>query len=157
MLRQYEAGQVTVSWYDIDLSSGWAEDTFLTIEPLSAQVETTFGADGQMCPSKMSNKGATITLTLQQTADANKAIADRMQTQDEIGGIIPVAPFKVVDEVGDSAHFVALNAILTEKPGHSFGNTSGEKAWVWVCESYIETKDPATVTEALDKFLRGII
>lgn len=152
--KQYESGSIVVTWNKIDLSTGWAEDTFLTVEPLTERVTLTFGADGTMTPSKMANKGATITLTLQQTADANKRIADIWAAQDVIGAPIPVSPFSIIDESGDSAHFVALNAVLSEVPGHSFGNAVGEKAWVWVCESYIETSDPSTVTSALRDYLK---
>jgi len=149
----YESSNISVQWFDIDLSTGWGEDTFLTIEPLGARVEAKFGAEGSVSPNKLANKGATISLTLAQTADANKKIADIWAAQEVIGAPINVSPFQVIDRTGDSAHFVALNAFLTEVPGHSFAATSGEKTWVWVCESYIETSDPSTVTSALRDYL----
>jgi len=149
----YESSNISVSWYDVDLSTGWGEDTFLTIEPLGARVEAKFGADSSVTPVKMANKGATISLTLAQTADANKKIANIWAAQDAKGGEVVISPFQVIDRSGDSAHFVALNAFLTEVPGHSFAASSGEKTWVWVCESYIETSDPSTVTSALRDYL----
>ena len=108
-----------------------------------------------MAPSKMANRGATISLTLKQTSDTNKKVAAISAAQDIIGAEIPVAPFTVIDEVGDSTHFVALNAVLTSKPGHSFAAEAGEKTWVWTCESYIETADPSTVTEALSTYIKS--
>lgn len=150
----YESASVIVNWNGVDLSEGWAEDTFLTIEPLTERVGTTFGADGSMTPSKMANKGATITLTLAQTAQTNKDIAAIWKAQEILGAQIPVGPFTVIDQVGDSAHFVALNAVLTEVPGHSFANAVGEKAWVWVCESYFETDDQDAITQALQDYIR---
>jgi len=152
-LPTYESGNVTVTWFTEDLSSGWAEDTFLTIEPLEARNSTTFGADGQMAVSKMANRGATITMTFQQTAQVNKNLANIYAVQDKIGGAIPFAPFTVIDNTGGSTHFVALNAVLTEVPTQTFGNTIGEKTWVWVCESYLQAEDPATITAALSEYL----
>ena len=152
--KAYESGNITVNWNGIDLSNGWAEDTFLTIEPLTERVTTTFGADGSMTASRMANKGANITLTLQQTAETNQKIAAVSAAQDVIGSDLPISAFGIVDNSGDSAHFVALNAILTEVPTHTFGNAVGEKSWVWTCESYINTDDPSTVTSALESYIK---
>lgn len=153
MHKQYESGQVTVNWYNTDLSTGWAEDTFLTIEPLAAQIDAKFGSDGAMGVSKMANKGATITMTFMQTAKSNKDIGKVAFGQDQLGEALPVAPFSVIDKTGESCNFLALNAVLTEKSGHSFGNTMGEKTWTWVCESYLEADDPSTITAALESLV----
>ena len=150
--RTYEPGSVRISWNGIDLSTGWGEDTFLTIEPLSERVQYIFGADGITTPVKMSNKGATISLTLTQTAEANKDIANVWAAQEVIGAPVQIGAFVVEDLVGDSAHFVTLNAGLSEVPGHSFATSPSEKTWVWVCETYIETSDPSTITSALDQY-----
>lgn len=152
-LPSYEARNVTVSWAGEDLSKGWAEDTFLTIEPLGARQEVTFGADGGAAYSKMSNRGATITMTFQQTAPVNKKIAQIAAIQDKVGAALKIAEFKVIDNTGDSVHFLALNAVLTEVASNEFGNTIGEKTWVWICESYLVAEDPATITAALDQYL----
>ena len=55
-LQTYEAASVLINWNGIDLNDGIATDTFLTIEPLSDDIEFNFGADGKMAPSKMANK-----------------------------------------------------------------------------------------------------
>lgn len=151
-LPVYEAGNVTCIWNDLDLSKGWAEDTFLTIEPLSERITTTFGANGEMAVSKMANRGATITMTFQQTAPVNKKIAQIAAIQDKIGGLIQFSPFEVIDKTGDSIHFLALNAILSEVASNEFGNTAGEKTWVWVCENYLQAEDPATISAALQEY-----
>ena len=151
--QTYASAEVDITWNGLDLARGLAEDSFLTIEPLEARNTTTFGADGQMVVSKMANRGATITMTFQQTSQVNKDIANIYAAQDKIGGKIPFAPFTVIDNSGGSAHFVALNAVLTEVATQSFGNTVGEKTWVWVCESYLQAEDPATITAALSDYL----
>jgi hypothetical protein len=151
----YESGAVTVTWNGLDLSSGWAEDTFLEIAPLSDRITATPGADGRFGYSKMANKGATITMTFQQTAPVNKKIAQIAAAQDALGGALQFSPFTVIDETGDSVHFLALNAVLTQVPTTTFGNAMGEKAWVWVCESYLQAEDPATITAALSDYIKS--
>ena len=152
-LPVYESGNVEVTWNGVDLSEGWSEDSFLDIQPISERNSTTFGADGQMGVSKMANRGATITMTFQQTSETNKKIAKLASAQDKIGGIIPISPFTVKDKTGGSAHFVALNAVLTEVAGHTFGNAMGEKSWVWTCESYFETDNPLDLIAGITDFL----
>ena len=142
-LQTYSSKDVYVNWNGVDLSTGWAEDTFLTIEPLADRTTATFGADGQMCISKGANKGATITMTFQQTADSNKKIAAIAAASDELGSLAPYGEFSVIDEVGNSANFIARNAVLTQVASNDFGNTVGEKSWTWVCETYILAEDPA--------------
>lgn len=150
----YESGNITATWNGVDLSSGWVEDTFLDIQPIGERVTVKFGADGQMAASKMANRGATITMTFQQTSETNKKIAQIAALQDTIGGGLAFSPFTVIDNTGNSIHFVALNAVLTEVAGNTFGNESGEKTWVWICESYLQAEDPSTITAALGDYLK---
>jgi hypothetical protein len=153
-IPNYEAANIDVEWFGIDLSSGWAEDTFLEIVPNSERVTHTAGADGQYGFSKMSDKGATISLTLQQTSPTNQKIAEIYSTQDIIGESLSVAPFSIIDKTGKSTHFLALNAVLTEVPTQTFGNSMGEKTWVWVCESYLQAEDTSTITSNLAQYLK---
>lgn len=158
-LQTYSSKDVYVTWSaggkTVNLSKGWAEDTFLTIEPLADRNTATFGADGQMCISKGANKGATITMTFQQTANANKSIAAIAAAQDLLGSTAPYGLFTVTDTVGDSANFIARNAVLTQVASNDFGNTVGEKSWTWICESYILAEDPATVLAEIDSYIKA--
>lgn len=149
----YEATGVTVTWAGVDLSEGWAEDTFLTITPNSARVEHKAGADGQYTFSKLADKGCTITMTFQDVAYVNDEIAAVAAAQDVIGGTVQIAPFQVVDTSG-AASFVALNAVLAEVPEITYQKASGERTWTWICEAYILTDDPATVTANIKSYMR---
>lgn len=149
----YESSAIEISWNGIDLSEGIAADSFLSIVPLGNRIEETFGADGDMAVSKQANKGATITLTLQQTSETNKKIAKIAFAQDITGGKIPVKPFRVVDHTGNSANFLAHNAFLKTNASHEFGANVGEKTWVFVCQSFITAEDPSTITSAISNIL----
>lgn len=153
-IRTYEAGALVVNWFGVDLSTGWAEDTFLTITPLAAKVETTFGADGKAADSKLANRGATIELTLKQSSTTNFDIAAIAAAQDVIGADIPIAPFTVEDPHGGTRYWVALNARLTQGPTQTFGASMGEVTWMWTCENYYDTNDPETFTSLIRNYIR---
>jgi hypothetical protein len=148
----YEAGSVTMTWSGIDLSQGKGGDTFLLIEPNSPRVNVKVGNDGSYAFSKMADKGCKITLTCQQTSPVNDEIARVYAAQDIVGAILPVAPFTVVDPVGKSTNFVALNAVLTEMPSNEFGAEAGEKTYVWMASQYLSSDDPSTITSALKAY-----
>lgn len=144
----YSSAGITVSWAGEDLSTGWADDTFLTIEPLSERKTATFGSDGQMTISRMANKGATISLTLKQTSSTNKAIARIAALEEVAAGDLKFAPFMVQDLTNENEAFYADNAVLTEVPSTEYGNAVGEKTWVWVCETYVTATDLGSATSA---------
>lgn len=150
----YESAAVDIEWNGEDLSTGWAEDVFITITPNSERVTYKSGADGKYTFSKMANKGATIVMEFTDVADVNKMIGKLSAIQDAIGAAIPIAPFTLVDRTGDSVHFAALNAVLTEVPEITFGNASQTRSWTWVCESYLMAEDPATITSEISKYLK---
>jgi len=73
--------------------------------------------------------------------------------QMKIGAPLIVGNFTVIDKTAASAHFVAINAILTAQADHSLGATGGEKTWVWECEAFIPTDDPLTFTTGLTDYI----
>lgn len=159
MLPIYESANIDASWgvgaTALDLTDGWADNTFLTVVQVNSMLEESFGADGKMGISKMAGKGGTITLTLKQTAPLNIEIARVAAAQMVRGAPVVAAPFKVVDKTAKSAHFVALNAVLKSQADHDFSNTMGEKTWVWVCESFISTDDEAALTASITDWIRA--
>lgn len=153
MLPLYEAGAIQVAWAGLDLSSGWADDTFLEIEPIADIYAEAFGANGQMGMSKLANQGALITMTFKQTAPVRKEIARIAAAQQLIGAKMEVALFKVIDPTGDSIDFYANNAILKSKPTNTFGAEMGEVSYTWVCEQYISSDNPAEIAEGIKRFV----
>lgn len=157
MSYTYEAGNVDVNWSGIDLSTGWGEDTFLTITPNSDRVEATAGAGGERTYSKIADKSATIEMTFTQTADVIKEIGGVAGIQDLIGADLEFAPFKVVDGTGKSVNFVCENAVLMSVSEVTFGRAAGERTFTWDCEFYIMSDDPATITNAFDQYQKRLI
>lgn len=150
----YESGQIGILWNGIDLSQGLAADSFLTIEPLEDRKSFTFGADGRKVSSKMANKGATITLTLQQTSETNAKIAQIAALEDAIGVPPVISNFSVTDAVGGTALFVAIGAELSTTSAQEYGAAVGEKSWSFVCETYLQSDDPTTLMAALATYVK---
>jgi hypothetical protein len=159
MLPVYESANIDASWgvgsAAVDLTKGWADNTFLTVVQIGPMLDTSFGADGQMGVSKMAAKGGTISLTLKQTAPLNKELARIAKLQMARGAPVVAAPFKVIDKTAGSAHFVALNAVLSAQADHEFADVMGEKTWVWTCESFIAADDPVTLVASVTDWIRG--
>lgn len=152
----YDAANVKASWAGVDFTrGGFTEDTFLEVTQVGAMKEITFGADGHMSASRIAAQGATISITLKQTAPLNKELSRIAQAEMVIGSPMIVAPFLVTDRFGGSANFVALNAVMTSRPDITFGNQNGDVTWIWTCEAYIPTDDPVSATIALANFIRG--
>lgn len=152
MVAFYEAGSIKVGWNGVDLSNGWGEDTFLEITKDGAYVEPSPGADGNHVYSKLSNRGATITMTFKQGSKACQDITKLLAAQTIIGGGLPVSVFTVIDPVGGTNLFIANNAVLIDSGDNSWGNTVGERQFMWHCSKYIETNDPSTVTSSIKDF-----
>lgn len=154
----YESNAYNISWYGVDLSTGWGADTFLTISPQSDRVEATMGADGKATFSKIADKSAKITMNFTQAAsDELSKIYTLYAAQDVIGASLPVAPFLVRDssESGlSSITFACLNAVLTAVPENTFGRASTERTFTWIAESYLLGGDISAVTGALASYIK---
>ena len=153
-IKQFEAASIIANWNDIDLSQGLAFDTYLEVTPNAPRITQKIGNDGKASLSKMADRSATIKMTFVQNSETNQKIAAVYAAMSKIGAEIPVSPFTIIDKTGNSAHFVALNATLTEVPGHTFGSDMGEKTWTWVCESYIDSADPETTLQEISEYFK---
>ena len=154
MLNVYSSADLVVNWNGLNLARGWAEDTFLTIEPNAERINYTVGADSQIAPSKNANKSATITVTYQQNAPVLKDIAKVMAGIDILGGDLPVSPFYVEDP-NNATYFITANAFVTEVPTNEFGASQGERSFTFVCESYLLSDDPSTITSQFGDYINA--
>lgn len=152
MIPVYSSRDIRAFWDGIDLAKGWAEDTFLTIEPNTERVNYKVGADGQIAPSKSADKSAKITVTYQQNAPVLKAIADVFAAMDISGGEFKVSPMVIIDP-NNEVYFVTNNAFVSEVPTNEFGKEQGERSFVFICESYLLSSDPSTVTAAMGQYV----
>ncbi len=158
MNGNFASGDLTITWNGIKLNSGWGEDVFFTATPNGPLKEMTIGADGNGTISKLADRGATLELTLVQTAvkqlkDISKIAAAETLVAD--AAQLPFAGiFTVEDPLGNCANFVCLNATLVDMGSHSFGKTVGERTITWKCDKFIETDSIESVMSNISSYIK---
>lgn len=115
--------------------SGFAEDTFVSIERDSDAFTKVVGADGEVSRTASADLSGTITITLLATSASNDilsalAIADQLTLSGEF-------PVLIKDEFGNSIH-TAPSAWIMKQAAKEYGAEIGETEWVLQCSELIE-------------------
>lgn len=125
-VRTYDPKRISIV-IGSHIVSGYAEDTFLSIEPTGDGTQSTSGADGEVARSLSNNRLHRITLTLQQTSMSNNALSDLLALDRASGGG-GIVPLQVRDLRGDSL-FAASQAWVVQNPTQEFGSEVGDREW----------------------------
>lgn len=107
--------------------TGYAEDTFLSIEQTGDGTVASSGADGEVARSLSHNPLHRLTLTLQQTSETNDYLSDLLR-QDRASGGGGVVPLQVRDLRGTSV-FAASQAWVVKWPNREYAAEVGEREW----------------------------
>jgi hypothetical protein len=115
--------------------SGFAEDSFVTVERDSDAFTKIVGADGEVSRSASADLSGTITLTLLGTSASNDilaalAIADAISLNGEF-------PVLIKDELGTSLH-TAPTSWIQKASTKEYGAEIGDNEWVLQCSELIE-------------------
>lgn len=126
-VRTYDAKRVVIV-IGSHLVKGYAEDTFVSIEPSGDGTQAVSGADGEVGRSLSNNPLSRVTLTLQQTSESNDFLSTllRMDRASGGGGIVPL----VVQDLRGTSLFSASQAWIVNKPTQEFGSTIGQREWL---------------------------
>lgn len=125
-VRTYDAKRIIIT-IGSHIVSGYAEDTFVSIEPTGDGTQATSGADGEVARSLSNNRLHRITITLQQTSLSNDYLS-RAFAMDQASGGAGVLPLQVRDLRGESV-FAASQAWITNMPSMEFGSSVAEREW----------------------------
>lgn len=125
-VRTYDAKRVVIT-IGSHTVTGYAEDTFINIEPEGDGTTAVSGADGEVARSLSNNPLNTITLTLQQTSPSN-GILSTILTLDKAGGKLGILPFTVRDLRGNTV-FAASQCWVTNFAAIEFGSEIGDREW----------------------------
>lgn len=125
-VRTYDPKQIiiTVGPYTI---TGFAEDTFLSIEPDGDGTTAVAGADGEVGRALSHNPLHTVTLTLLQTSPSNDFLSD-MLARDRASGGRGIFPLYVRDLRG-TTQFAASQAWVMNTPTIERGSEIGDQEW----------------------------
>lgn len=126
-VRTYDAKRVVIL-IGSHLVKGYAEDTFISIEPSGDGTQSTAGADGEVGRSLSNNPLSRVTLTLQQTSESNDYLSALLK-RDRASGGGGIVPLEVRDLRGTSL-FAASQAWIVNKPTQEFGSTISDREWM---------------------------
>ena len=107
-------------------TTGFGEDTFITITPATDLSSVRVGADGEIARSRSSNKVCTIEVTLLQTSLSNDYFSSIVELDEVSGGLL--FPFMVQDLRGRTM-FMASQAWISQRPPIVFGREAGDRTW----------------------------
>jgi hypothetical protein len=125
-LRTYDAKKVIIT-IGSHTVTGYAEGSFITIEPEGDGTVAQAGADGEVARSLSNNPLVTVNITLQQTSPSNDALSELLR-RDKASGGGGVVPLQVRDLRGTSL-FAASQAWVTNWPSAEYGAELNDREW----------------------------
>jgi len=124
-LKTYDPKGVVVIFDGLPIS-GFAPDTFVSVESESPMFEDVAGADGEVVRSKRNDNRATVTITLLKSSVSN-AIFNAARLRDEASGA--GAGQLMVRELASNSEAFAREAWVSERPGMEYGADLGTIEW----------------------------
>lgn len=108
--------------------SGYADGTFIQIEPLGDGITSQAGADGEVARVMSADKRVKITITLQQTSKSNDVL-NLLLSADHLSGGDKPFPLMLADLRGGT--LIATDAAwIVNRPTVEFGKELTEREWV---------------------------
>ena len=126
-VRTYAPDKVLVIVGGVPVT-GYADGTFVNIEPMSDRVTSQAGADGEIARAVSADKRHTVTITLQQTSPANDTLSG-FAAADSISGGGIMFPVLIQDLLGRSM-FAAAQAWVAKAPARGYGKDISNREWV---------------------------
>lgn len=135
-VKTYNARQVTIS-LGTHAVTGYADDSFVSIEKLGDGITATSGCDGEVARAVDPNECYSVKLTLLQTSATNAFLQSSHDNDKLTGeGLFPI----LVKDLKGGLLFSADSAWVKKAPTRTYGKSTNNREWE------IET-GPATLTE----------
>ncbi len=133
-LKNYDPKNIVIVFGAIVITAGLAEDTFVSAERDEEMFTKKAGADGEVTRTRNRNKMGRVTLTLQQTAEANQLLSAQAAVDELTGnGVAPL----LIKDLGGTSLAAAANAWIAKRPAMAYGKDSGNREWVLDCAELI--------------------
>lgn len=134
VLKTYDPKQVAITFDGININSGIAPDTFLTIARDEDAFFKTAGADGTIARTRNANRSGTIEVTLMQNSEVNKllmakALADE---NDEVDILDTISINDPSDPTGVFL-MTAKSCWIKKVPDIEYGKEYGTRTWMFDC------------------------
>lgn len=106
--------------------TGYAEDSFVVIEPLDEGVTSVAGCDGEIVRSVDPNERFSVKLTLLMGSPTHKYLMERYNRDKKDGsGIFPI----LIKDIAGQEKFSADKAWVAKLPGKTNGKKAQNKEW----------------------------
>jgi len=129
LVKTYNPDEVSIAIGPVLIESGFAEDEFIRIEAEADDAVDYAGVDGEVTVTRSNDRRATLTVILQQTADANDGLnvlsAAFRTAPAGVGGIFPI----VIRDRNGRAVYQGNNAWVLRPPDAAFGRSPGTREW----------------------------
>lgn len=125
-VRTYDPKKVVIT-IGSHTVTGYAEGTFISVEPEGDGTTAQAGADGEVARALSNNPLSTVTLTLQQTSPSNDFLSELFR-RDRASGGGGVLPLQVRDLRGTSL-LAASQAWVTNWPTYERGAELNDSEW----------------------------
>lgn len=136
VVKTYNSRQVIIA-LGTHAVTGYADDSFITIEEKGEGVTSASGCDGEVSRSVDPNEQYTVKLVLLQMSDTNKFLQGKYLLDKKTGdGTFPI----LVKDLKGGVLFSAESAWVQKQPSRVYGKSAQNREWS------IET-GPATLTE----------
>jgi hypothetical protein len=120
----YSARKVIISWANVDISAGKADDAFLTVSRSTPRTSTRAGLDGTHSLAVSPDLSGTITISLFPESDTAKVLQSLYTGMAAAGIAGDILPLDIVDESG-AVVVLAPQAILQNMGDLTFGGDTG--------------------------------
>lgn len=124
-VRTYSPDRVIVLVSGIPIT-GFADNTFVQIEPLTDLSTMQVGADGEVARSISTNKCCNVTITLQQTSPSNDVLSGMIEVDALTGGVL--FPLTVTDLIGRTV-FAVAQCWISKRPTLTFAREVTDREW----------------------------
>lgn len=126
-VKTYASKKVIIAWGS-HVVTGYAEDSFVTVDPHGEGVNKVVGCDGEIARSLDPNQTYTVKLSVLQTSDSN-AFFNKMQKLDSETGE-GVFPLLITDLMGGTI-FSADEAWLQKGASRVWGKANQNREWTF--------------------------
>ena len=132
-VRTYSPKHISITVAGATIT-GYAEDSFCTIERSSDAFIKVVGADGEVARTASADMSGTIKLTLIQTSPSNDVLS-ALQAADELS-LRGKFPLLIKDSQGNSTH-AASTAWIMKVADAEYGAELGSREWTIECADLV--------------------
>jgi len=128
------SGDDVIATFGTVILIGKGPDTFISITKPNASFESSSGIDGEVTRARSNDNRYEVTITLQQSADANLELSALHEVDQQTPNGDGVAELLIKDLSGTSLHFAPF-AWIQNMPDKAYARTPGTVEWVFECAS----------------------